>query len=132
MTYRIRMSDKFLRICAPFSVIWRWPLSDTSHDIRHARNRIFLPSSAILTKPKSFCDRGSFPCFSLLHRIHLDPWTAFSSVSSSLQIAIASITAHTIWRGHWESVFDNFPFLLNVVTAKAVTSIHRSHNLNTT
>ncbi|KAL0076639.1 hypothetical protein F4703DRAFT_1884516 [Phycomyces blakesleeanus] len=60
----------------------------------------------------------------LLTRTRLSP-----SVSSSLQIAIASIMVHTIWRAHWAFVFDNSPFLPNVVAAKAVTAIHKSHDL---
>ncbi|OAD66467.1 hypothetical protein PHYBLDRAFT_152542 [Phycomyces blakesleeanus NRRL 1555(-)] len=47
-------------------------------------------------------------------------------------IAIASITVHTIWRARWAVVFDNSPFFPNVVAAKVVTAIHRSHDLNST
>ncbi|KAL0085411.1 hypothetical protein J3Q64DRAFT_1849099 [Phycomyces blakesleeanus] len=63
----------------------------------------------------------------LLTRTRLSPF-----VSSSLQIANASIVVHTIWHAHWTFVFDNSLFLPSVVAAKAVTAIHRSHDLNST
>ncbi|KAL0088870.1 hypothetical protein J3Q64DRAFT_1832560 [Phycomyces blakesleeanus] len=47
----------------------------------------------------------------------------------SILIAIASIMVYIIWCVHWAFVFDNSPFLPNVVAAKAVTAVYKSHVL---
>ncbi|OAD71842.1 hypothetical protein PHYBLDRAFT_147601 [Phycomyces blakesleeanus NRRL 1555(-)] len=53
------------------------------------------------------------------------------SDTSALLVVLVAVTAHAIWRAHWNFIFDESPFLAGVVAEKASSAVARNLAMRT-